>query len=137
MEKTQRSLMTEKILIVTDPDDTVLDGFRLLLVDLDSEQSQTVSTSLLNIKLSNRVILYSWNSSNSIEWMLDKKTKSSLIMFNANSYNDILIGYLAAQPNSYYFGNLKLLAGANNSRIYAQEDCQELLENAITQNGKF
>jgi hypothetical protein len=127
--------MTEAVLIVTEPDDTVLDGYRILLADLTSEQSQTVSASLLNISLSDRVVLYSWNSSNNIEWLLDKKAKSDLILFNADSYNDILAGYLSAQKNSYYFGNLKLLAGANNSRIYAQEDCQKLLDYVISKNG--
>ena len=135
METTKRYQMTEAVLIVTEPDDTVLDGYRILLADLTSEQSQTVSASLLNISLSDRVVLYSWNSSNNIEWLLDKKAKSDLILFNADSYNDILAGYLSAQKNSYYFGNLKLLAGANNSRIYAQEDCQKLLDYVISKNG--
>lgn len=129
--------MIEQVLIATEPDDVVLDGFRILLADLTPEQSQTVSASLLNISLSQRVILYSWNSNNSIEWLLDKKAKCNLIVFNADSYNNILIGYLAAQANSYYFGDLKLLAGANNSKLYAQEDCQRLLEYTITQNGKI
>jgi len=127
--------MKEQVLIVTEPDDTLIDGYRILLVDLDSNQSQAVSTSLLNIQLSKYVILYSWNSSNSIEWLLDKKSKCDLILFNADSYNDLVIGYFSAQPNSYYFGNLKLLAGANNSRLYAQQDCQELLEYVISKNG--
>lgn len=129
--------MTEQVLIITEPDDTLLDGYRILLTDLTSEQSQVVSQSLLNIKLSNTVILYSWNSTDSINWLLDKKSKCDLLLFNADSNNDILIGYLSAQHNSYYFGNLRLLSGANNSRLYAQEDCERLLEYAITQNGKF
>ena len=129
--------MTEQGLIITEPDDTLLDGYRILFTDLTSEQSQVVSQSLLNIKLSNTVILYSWNSTDSINWLLDKKSKCDLLLFNADSNNDILIGYLSAQHNSYYFGNLRLLSGANNSRLYAQEDCERLLEYAITQNGKF
>jgi hypothetical protein len=129
--------MTEQVLIVTEPDDTLLDGYRILLADLTPDQSQIVSASLLNISLSDRVVLYSWNSSNSIEWLLDKKEKCDLILFNADSYNDILVGYLSAQKNSYYFGNLKLLAGANNLRIYAQEDCERLLEYTTTKNGKI
>jgi hypothetical protein len=129
--------MTEQVLIVTEPDDTVLDGYRILLVDLNVEQNQAVSLSLLNISLPSRVVLYSWNGSNSIEWLLDKKTKCDLIVFNADSHNELLVGYLAAHPNSYYFGQLRLLAGANNSRIYGQEDCQSTLDYAITQNGKI
>jgi len=124
--------MTDQVLIVTAPDDTILDGFRILLVDLTPEQSQAVSLSLLNISLSNRVVLYSWNSNDSIAWLLDKKSKSDAILFNADSYNELLIGYLSAQLNSYYFGQLKLLAGANNSQIYGQEDCQTILDYVIS-----
>jgi len=129
--------MTDQVLIVTDPDDTLLDGYRILLVDLTLEQSQLVSLSLLNTSLNNRVILYSWNSGNAIDWFLDKKSKCDMILFNADSYNDLVVGYLSAQVNSYYFGELKLLAGANNSRIYAQEDCEKLLGNKIANNEKI
>jgi hypothetical protein len=127
--------MTDQVLIVTDPDDTILDGYRILLADLTLEQSQAVSQSLLNIKLSKRVVLYSWNNNDSIAWLLDKKPKCDTVLFNADSRNDLLVGYLAAHPNSYYFGQLRLLAGANNSRIYGQEDCQTLLDYVISKNG--
>jgi hypothetical protein len=137
LEKTQGYQMIDQVLIVTEPDDTTLNGYRILLVDLTSDQSQAVSLSLLNIKLFNRVVLYSWNSNDSIEWLLDKKTKSNIVLFNADSCNDLLVGYLSAQTNSYYFGELKLLAGANNSRLYAQQDCQELLDYMISKDGKF
>lgn len=129
--------MLEQVLIVTEPDDTLLDGYRILLADLTPEQSQIVSSCLLNILLSKRIILYSWNSSNTVDWLLDKKSKCDLIIFNADSYNDLIVGYLSAQTNSHYFGTLKLLAGANNSQLYAQEDCEQFLEYAITQNGKL
>jgi hypothetical protein len=129
--------MTDQVLIVTDPDDTVLDGYRILLVDLTIEQSQAVSLSLLNISLPSRIVLYSWNSNDNIEWLLDKKVKCNTVLFNADSHNDLLVGYLSAHPNSYYFGQLRLLAGANNSRIYGQEDCQSTLDYVITKNGKI
>lgn len=137
MEKTQRHQMTDQVLIVTDPDDIALDGCRILLVDLTVEQNQAVSSSLLNISLSGKVILYSWSSNDSIEWLLDKKSKCNILLFNADSRNELLVGYLAAHPNSYYFGQLRLLAGANNSRIYGQEDCQSTLDYVITKNGKI
>jgi hypothetical protein len=129
--------MTDQVLIVTDPDDTILDGYRILLVDLTPEQSQAVSQSLLNISLPCRVVLYLWNNNDSITWLLDKKIKCDTVLFNANSYNELLVGYLSAHSNSYYFGQLRLLAGANNSRIYGQEDCQTTLDYVITKNGKI
>lgn len=127
--------MKEQVIIATDPDDVVLDGFRILLADLTPEQSQIISTNLLSISLSQRVILYHWNSSSDIDWLIDKKHKSNLIIFNADSYNDLITGYLSAQNNSYYFGNLKLLASANNFRIFGQDDCLALLITQLNKNG--
>lgn len=128
--------MIDQVLIVTEPDDTLLDSYRLLLVDLTPFQSQVVSASLLAMRLPCRVVLYSWNSINTVEWLLDKKTKCGLIVFNADSDNSAVVGYLAAQPNSYYFGNLKSLASINNSQLYAQQDCQQLLEHVMPNNDK-
>lgn len=128
--------MTDQVLIVTEPDDTLLDSYRLLLVDLTPFQSQVVSASLLAMRLPCRVVLYSWNSTNTVEWLLDKKTKCGLIVFNADSDNSAVVGYLAAQLNSYYFGNLKSLASVNNSQLYAQQDCQQLLEHVMPNNDK-
>lgn len=127
--------MKQHVIIATDPDDVYLEGFRILLIDLSLDQGQIVSASLLNMSLTDRVILYTWNPKESIEWMLDKKTKCDLIIFNADGYNDIITGYMAAQKNSYYFGNLKLLSSVNNSRLYAQADCEQLLEYMTVQHG--
>ena len=61
----------------------------------------------------------------------DKKHKSDIIIFNADSDNDIVVGYLAAQTNSYYFGNLKLLSTVNRSAIYNTDQLYDLLEKLI------
>jgi hypothetical protein len=119
--------MTEKVLIVTQPDDVVLDGFRLLLVDLDSEQTKIISDVLLEIKSPATIIAYMWGSNDDSYWLLDKKAKSNLIIFNANSQNELIVGYMAAQKNSHYFGILKILAQANAKAIYASEDCESLI----------
>jgi len=127
--------MKEQIVIVTEPDDINFDGFRLLAVDLMPDQSQIISSILLNTSLLNKVIVYNWNSNNDVNWLLDKKQKSDLIIFNADSYNDIIVGYLSAQRNSCYFGNLKLLTGVNNLRIYGYDDCQKLLTHHLEKYG--
>ena len=41
--------MTDKVLVVTPPDDVLIDGFRLLLVDLDADQTKIISNNLLNL----------------------------------------------------------------------------------------
>jgi hypothetical protein len=119
--------MTGKVLVVTTPDDVVLDGFRLLLVDLDADQTKTVSDSLLKISSDTTVVTYMWGSNDDSYWLLDKKAKSDLIIFNANSQNELIVGYMAAQKNSHYFGTLKTLAQANAKAIYASEDCESLI----------
>ena len=119
--------MTGKVLVVTTPDDVMIDGFRLLLVDLDADQTKTISDSLLKISSDTSVITYMWGSNDDSYWLLDKKAKSDLIIFNANSQNQLIVGYMAAQKNSHYFGTLKTLAQANAKAIYASEDCESLI----------
>ena len=119
--------MTGKVLVVTPPDDVVLDGFRLLLVDLDADQTKTVSDCLLKISSVTPVITYLWGANDNVDWLLDKKIKSDLIIFNANSQQELIVGYMAAQKKSHYFGTLKSLGGANAKAIYASEDCESLI----------
>jgi hypothetical protein len=128
--------MAEKVVIVTEPDDFSVDGFRLLTVNLSSEQNSIVSQSLLNLNSPDTIIVYAWNSSNSASWLLDKKHKADLIIFNADSDNEIVVGYMAAQKNSYYFGNLKFLSGINVSAIYSVEDCESIIEKNLKLYGK-
>jgi hypothetical protein len=124
--------MSDNILIVTPPDDTVLDGIRLLHVELTPEQSQTISAALLLSAVDQTVINYVWRTGDSVQWLLDKKSKSDIIIFNANASvngtTELFIGYIAAQPNSYYFGYLKDLHMANNRAIYNTDDIINLLE---------
>jgi hypothetical protein len=122
--------MTDKIILVTQPDDIQEDGLRILLVDLTSEQSQVLSDALRMVQSSVSIIIYSAQLS-SIDWILDKKNKSKIIIFNADSDNDMLVGYLSAQPNSHFFGNLKILSKANKRVIYNVDDAVKLLTNAI------
>ena len=124
--------MTDKVLVATSPDDVLIDGFRLLLVDLDSAQTKVLSDTLLDLKLDTTVIVYLWAGADPMSWLLDKRSKANLIIFNADSANELVVGYMAAQKKSHYFGNLKLLAGANSSVLYALEDCTNLLKASIS-----
>jgi hypothetical protein len=129
--------MTDKIIVVTPPDDILLDGPRLLLVNLNQEQLQAVSTAVMTLDIDNHtVITFVWNLGDSIEWMLNTKLKSKIIIFNAdalgNEAGDLINGYLLAQGNSYYFGNLKDLHMANNRVLYNSDDVKILLERILT-----
>ena len=124
--------MTDRVLIVTPPDDVPLkDGIRILCVDLTSEQTQIVSDSLNLLEAYETVITYIWKTSHSTDWLLDKKQKSQLILFNADSNYDLIVGYIAAQSNSHYFGTLRSLRGANDCTLYDKDQLVNILEQTI------
>jgi len=122
--------MTDKIILVTEPDDIQIDACRVLLVDLTEDQTQIISKALNQIELKINLVLYVANNSN-IDWLLDKKNKSKLIIFNADSDNHLLVGYLAALSISHYFGPLKILSKANPRMIYNVDDIVNLLNKTI------
>jgi hypothetical protein len=123
--------MTDRILLVTPPDDINLDGIRILLVDLTEAQSNLVSTALKNLSYNQTIISYVWKNNDSIDWILDKKHKSTFIIFNAESENEIITGYMAAQKNSYYFGKLRCLSEANDKTLYEANTILDILEKVI------
>jgi hypothetical protein len=125
--------MIDKILVVTDPDDTPVHGIRIVHVDLTQEQRSTVSAALVQSSLMHTVINYVWNINDPIEWLVDKLTKSDLVIFNADSANELIVGWTAAHRRSYYFGTLKDLNIVNNRAIYSVEDISILLEKVARQ----
>lgn len=123
--------MSDKVILVTPPDDILVDGLRILLVDLNQTQTQLISEALTSLRSIPTIVTYVWNSNNKTDWLLDKKLKADLIIFNADSEKDAIIGYMAAQSNSCYFGTLKDLELSNNSAIYTIEDLLTLIEKTI------
>jgi hypothetical protein len=132
--------MSDKILVVTPPDDTLINGIRILHVELNEEQSMIVSSALMNSNTQHTVVNYVWKMGDSVEWLLDKVIKSDFILFNADSPNngatELIIGYIAAQPNSYYFGNLRDLNLVNKSVIYNSDQIINILENHTNKNAR-
>jgi hypothetical protein len=132
--------MSDKILVVTPPDDTLLNGIRILHVELTEEQSQIASSALINSNTQHTIVNYVWKMGDSVEWLLDKITKSNFILFNAditnNGATELIIGYIAAQPNSYYFGTLRDLNLVNNSVIYNSDQIINLLEKHTIKNAR-
>jgi hypothetical protein len=123
--------MIDKVLVITAPDDILEDGPRLLLVDLTQDQLKIISTILSLIDSSQTFITYIWKNGQDIEWLLDKKIKSDHIIFNADSDNQTLIGYLSSGKNSSYFGILRSLERVNKSAILSLEDCNIIIEKVI------
>jgi hypothetical protein len=132
--------MSDKILVVTQPDDTLINGIRILHVELNEEQSMIVSSALMNSNTQHTVVNYVWKMGDSVEWLMDKVLKSNFILFNPDNPNngatDLIIGYIAAQPNSYYFGNLRDLNLVNTSVIYNSDQIINILENHTNKNAR-
>ena len=120
--------MTAKIVLVTPPDDVLIDGARILLVNLDSEHEMMLSD-YLKSKIHSNCVVYLAKSVYDFDWLIDKKQKSDYIIFNADHHSDLLNGYLAAQKNSAYFGTLKNLYRVNNNVIYTEEDLDRFFNN--------
>lgn len=120
--------MNEKVIAVTPPDDILEDADRILLVDLTESQTQMISQALGKLEEFSTIVLYMWKTGDDNDWCLDKKLKSNLIIFNADSENQTTVGYLAAQRNSFYFGILKNISNANTNAIYDIEQLITILE---------
>ena len=128
--------MTNKITLITPPDDIFDDALRVLLVDLTQEQSQLVSNALNSIDIPVDLIAYVWNRTNTIEWLIDKKHKSQLIIFNADAENAELNGYLSAHSNSYYLGTLRSIGITTKRAVKDQSQCSEILNHFIVEYDK-
>lgn len=113
--------MIDSITIVSPPDDFFIDGKRVLCYDLTHEQSFTFSNYLKENSFDQSLIIYTCRAFENDEWLIDKKQKSDIIIFNAESQDTYMVGYLAAHPNSFYFGNLKSLKICNNREINDME----------------
>jgi hypothetical protein len=124
--------MKENIIAVTPPDDVLQDGDRLLLVDLTEEQMSIVSKALNEVETFTNVIFYIWKYGDDSEWLLDKKHKTNLIIFNADSGNQTVVGYMAAQSNSCYFGTLQTLNKVNVYAIHDVEQVVDILEKKLS-----
>ena len=124
--------MTPKILIVTPPDDTFVQGIRITHVNLSQTQSQIVSQGLLASQSPQNIINYVWHYGESVPWLLNVSAKSDLIIFSADTdqyiESDMLIGFVAANHKSYYFGTLRDLHIANDRVLLNSDDVTNLVE---------
>lgn len=127
--------MSDKVILITSPDDINIDGLRILAVNLYPEQSQILSDALLRIESSVSIMIYIWKNGDPEEWLFDKKHKSQAVLFNADDQNELIVGYMAAQKKSYYFGNLRTLHDLNKSAIYSVEDCETFILSLLGKYG--
>lgn len=139
MEETQRkaAVNNNKITLVTFPDDVLHDGIRILIFDLTPAHTQLISGVLYNMKEIQNTVIYVSNGQDDTQWVLDKKQKCSIILYNAESQNQTMVGYLTAQSNSYYFGELKTLSSVNNNKIISKEQIEMIMEDQYKKYAKL
>jgi len=128
--------MSNRVLLVTSPDDTIEQGVRISTIGLTQDQNSLVSRALLSLETDHSMIVYVWQGNEHTNWIIDKLYKSQLIIFNAGIDDQTLVGYLAAQYNAHYFGALRSLSEVNKSEIYDQDQCLNILENTVNKYGK-
>ena len=128
----RKAKVKNKITIITPPDDVLQDGVRILCYGLEKEQTLLISSIIYNLEECKPSIIYVSNGQNDSEWVLDKKQKCSIIIFNAESQDQTMVGYLSAQTNSYYFGELRSLSSANNNKINEKQQLTKIMEDLIT-----
>ena len=136
-ENTRNQKMTDKILVITAPDDILQSGIRIAHINLTQPQSQSISQALMQSTLPHTVINYVWNQGDSKLWLFDKIPKTDLILFNADCdiESSMLIGWLSADPRSYYFGDLRDLNIVNDRVLYNSDDILKLLEKTSKPHG--
>jgi len=135
--ETIKGIMENKIILVTPPDDIIHDGIRILAFDLRPEQSQMVSDCLSQLQEIPQIIVYVANGQDDPKWIIDKKQKCSIIVLNAESQDQTMVGYLAAQHNSYYFGNLRSVSEANRSVIQETKQLTMIMEDQIIKHERL
>ena len=128
--------MSEKIILVSYPDDILLDGVRILLYDLEKSQTDIISKALVSLDFETNIIVYTINFLTESKYFIDKYHKSNIVVFNADSENQTVVGFLAGKSNSMYFGSLRGLKEINDSEIYNEEICKQQLERMIIKHGK-
>ena len=136
-ENTRHQKMTDRILVVTAPDDTLQDGIRIAHVNLSREHSQLISQALLQSNLPHTIINYVWNQGDSKSWLFDKIFKTNLVFFNADCDQEtaLLTGWISSNPRSYYFGSLRDLNIVNDRVLYSSDDILNLLEKTVKSYG--
>jgi hypothetical protein len=123
--------MSNKVTLVTAPDDVIADGLRILLVGLTSAQSAVVSDALNNLTTIPNTVIYIWNQNDDLAWLFDKKHKSQFVIFNSEIDNRELVGYFSAYTKSHYFGVLRSLEIINNRAIYDLDQLLIILKEQI------
>jgi hypothetical protein len=113
--------------VVTPPDDVLIPSKRILLVNLTAEQTGIISNALLTSENQDPAVIYVWQSGQCSDWVLDKKIKSNLIVFDANAEDCLITGIMACDTKAHYFGTLFNYRSINTNAIVDIAKLKKLL----------
>ena len=123
--------MSNKIFIITAPDDVEYDALRILVVDLAPEQSHLLSEVLKTIKVDRDINLYVYSNLDDVTWLIDKSNKADYIFANPLSDDQQIVGYIASKRQSHFFGETKITKSLNKTPILCQEQIAETLRKEL------
>lgn len=124
--------MLDKVVVVTSPDDVLIDAKRILLFDPTIEQTQLISTCLANNDFGCDIVFYIWRFGDDINWLLDKILKYDIAILNADTQEQALLGYIFSKPNSYYIGNIRSLDKLKKSAILDIDHLNTIFKERLT-----
>lgn len=124
--------MTNKVTVVTPPDDVLVDAKRILLFDPTVEQTQLISSCLSANDFGYDIVFYIWRFGEDTDWLLDKILKYDVAILNAETEEQGLLGYLFAKPNSYYMGNIRSLSKLKKSAVLDTDHLNSILKERLT-----
>lgn len=117
---------------MTPPDDVLVDAKRILLFDPTIEQTQLISSCLSSNNFECDIVFYIWRSGEDIDWLLDKILKYDIVILNADTDHQSMLGYLFSKPDSYYMGNIRSLSKLKNSAINDIDHLNTILKERLT-----
>lgn len=124
--------MTNKVTVVTPPDDVLVDAKRILLFDPTEEQTQLISSCLAANEFGCDIVFYIWRFGEDTDWLLDKILKYDLAILNADTQEQGLLGYLFAKHDSFYLGNIRSLSKLKNSAVLDIDHLNSILKERLT-----
>lgn len=122
-------------MVVTPPDDVLIDAKRVLLFDPTVEQTQLISSCLSANDFGCDIVFYIWRLGDDLDWLFDKILKYDVAILNADTQDQGLLGYLFAKSNSYYIGNIRSLTNLKKSAVLDVDHLNTILRERLTHCG--
>lgn len=130
--------MTNRVTLITPPDIFENANKSVLVVDLSSEEQDTVSAWLGEFQGNFDINIYFYHGENDISWLLHAVNRAEYVYLNIDNHSEIghmLTSYLLSKPNVWYNTqdvNIKSIYSHINQRYV--KSVKEFFEKALNEN---